>query len=461
MKEEIQELINLGKYDDIFHKFGQKIFLKYVPKKYKKMDIEKLLEEGRYEDIYLKYGEKAYNKILFKVMYKEIRENKGQREANIWKYKVRIQRFLKALGFTTVLGLSVATGGKNNENFQNVTTEISSSIDELSIKVQNDWKELIDDDNRFISKDNIFIQGIYIPLELVSYFYLFCIFYNLSNQLELAMCKQKVEEYLQQVKKYGKSVKRMNLSNIQIFMKVMEDMWKNIQGFKPPKLFSGKNAMMDLVLATKDGYGVCKNMALYVARRLNEINPDFNARVAEVYVPINYKGYKKANIKTKVIKDPLKNMNELKLKVYDRVTKNSGNHVIVLLDSKEDNAIIALDPTSPGIGVLIEGRIYMFNESEYGKSSYVLKEFTTTAWANLNKTNLGFSKMNLDGIKDYNNSWKPWSRNNYDRLRNKYSLLKQNEALKELRRMQQIVANGTREKPDDKKTIQISEKDKS
>ena len=450
LEKKIKKLKENGDYQRIFDQFGQKVFLKHVPKKYKKMDIKRLQKEGRYEDIFWKYGEKVYNRILFNAMYKEIKENKGNREANTWKIKTRMQKFLKALGFTTVFGLLIATGGKNNENFQNTSTEISSTIDdELKNKNQDDLNELMDADNNSISKDNLFMRFMSLPRGLVIEYYLICIAQDIFNKAQLLTCKKEIDEYLDQVEKYGKRVKRMNLSNIQLFMKVMEDMWKNIQGYKSPKLFKEKNAMMDLVLATDDKSGVCRNMAPYVARRLNAINPEFNARVAVVYYSIFVKGYKKAKMKRKLIKDSFEGLGE---RTIDSIKKRTGNHVIVLVDSKEDNAIIALDPTNPGIGVLIEGRIYMFNEKKYRKSTYVLKEIATTVQANQQKTNLGFSK--LDGINDYNNSWEPWANKNYDRLRRKYSVSKQNEALMQLRHMEEGINIRIEDKPNDMSSLQ-------
>ena len=258
---------------------------------------------------------------------------------------------------------------------------------------------------------------------------------NFLLDLQLGKYKNEVEEYKKQVSKYAKNVNRMNLKDIQIFMKLMNDMWDSIQGYKTQKLFNEKFAMMDFVLATKDGYGVCRNMAPYVARRLNEINPEYNARVANVYLPIDSEGFKKANIKQKILENPLEWFDGIKKEAISTLMKKVGNHAIVLIDSPKDNAILAIDPTNPGIGILIDGYVYMFNESEYKHPTYELKSVITTIFENLISTN-SITKIELTGIKDYNTSWKYWSGKNYATLRKKYSLEAQNKALEEVREIE-------------------------
>ena len=47
-------------------------------RKEKLEEIENLKEEGRFEDIFRKYGEREYKKILTFAMYSEIKEYRGK-----------------------------------------------------------------------------------------------------------------------------------------------------------------------------------------------------------------------------------------------------------------------------------------------------------------------------------------------------------------------------------------------
>ena len=116
-----------------------------------------------------------------------------------------------------------------------------------------------------------------------------------DNAIEYAA---EIEAYNEKIDDYASHVNSMNLSDIQIFMKVMDDMWKGIQGYKEPeKDISG---FLELDLATEEGYGVCRNMASDIARKLQEINPDYNARTIVVY---SNGAYKIADIHRNVIQD--------------------------------------------------------------------------------------------------------------------------------------------------------------
>lgn len=440
MNKDIEEMIKNRRYDDIFKQYGRDIFLKYVPKQYRKMDIKRLVEEERYEDIYLKYGEKAYNRVVYKAMYNEIKETKGKKEANIWKVKTRFLKFLRALGLTTVFGLAITTSGSNNESFQNIRNEISAEAEPIVDKIKDEFKEFIELDETNIKdwdRKNIFTQLLCVPIAFTIDVFLFWSVKNFLLNLQLGKYKNEVEEYKKQVSKYAKNVNRMNLKDIQVFMKLMNDMWDSIQGYKPPKLFNETFAMMDFVLATKDGYGICRNMAPYVARRLNEINPKYNARVANVYFPIGAEGYKIANIERKFIEDSMEELEGIKKEAISTLMMEIGNHAIVLIDSPQDNAILALDPTNPGIGILIDGYVYMFNEPQYKHPTYELKSVVTTIYENFLSTE-SITKIKLTGIKDYNTSWKYWSGKNFDALRKKYSLEEQNKALEEVRRIESV-----------------------
>jgi hypothetical protein len=58
-KEDINDIKKLKEqqnYDEIYKKYGRNVYIKYVPKKYRKVELKKLKKEKRYFDIYNKYG---------------------------------------------------------------------------------------------------------------------------------------------------------------------------------------------------------------------------------------------------------------------------------------------------------------------------------------------------------------------------------------------------------------------
>ena len=68
--ERFKDIMNLRKskeYDKIFEVYGQTIFKLAVPRKHQKAEVKELFEKGRWEDIYRKYGENTYNKYIYKM----------------------------------------------------------------------------------------------------------------------------------------------------------------------------------------------------------------------------------------------------------------------------------------------------------------------------------------------------------------------------------------------------------
>ena len=230
-------------------------------------------------------------------------------------------------------------------------------------------------------------------------------------------------------------------------MKVMDDMWKGIQGYKEPeKDISG---YLELDLATEEGYGVCRNMASDVARKLQEINPDYNARIIAVY---NDDVYKIADIHRNVIQDNETVMEEEKEKPESSekldITKMIGNHMVTLVDLNNDNITLALDPTNPGIGIYRDGNIIMLNTAKENFVRYDTKEIVTTL----------FFKTGADAavtsIKEFIESFKncPVS---LEELIDKYGLEAQNQALNQVRALEKVNSIEQKEERDFGKRIKV------
>lgn len=84
--ERFKDIMNLRKskeYDKIFEVYGQTIFKLAVPRKYQKAEVKELFEKGRWEDIYRKYGENTYNKYIYKMQEQEIYNETGSKPKSI------------------------------------------------------------------------------------------------------------------------------------------------------------------------------------------------------------------------------------------------------------------------------------------------------------------------------------------------------------------------------------------
>lgn len=373
-KSQIKKLKKEKKYDEIFYKFGTKEYKKNTPIKIRKQELKKLKAEGKYLDIYNKYGEDEYNKALLKAMYGEIKENKGIVIAILWRTKEKII-----------------------ETFKQVMVIFSGTL--------------------LLGPPTIALVGAdYIKDEVA------------KNQITYS---DEIEEYNDKINQYAKEINSMHLDDVQVFMKVMDDMWGSIQGYGiPEKDIIG---FEELDLASEDGYGVCRNMASDVAKKLNAINPKYNART--IIVNMGEEGkYTIANIERKTVKED-NNENEEESTVIETENENivdklmkkiSGNHLVTLVDVPEDNLIIVLDPTNPGIGIYKDGEITMLNADKEEGVKFEAKEYISSFILSGGIDNI------TDVIGDYAKSFEKSNLTSTE-IKEKYGLDAQNNALKEIR----------------------------
>ena len=366
-KLRIKELKKQKKYDEIYVEYGQKAYLKNVPSKVKAAELKQLKKEGRYEDIYNKYGNDEYGKIVSKAMYKEIKEAKGITKALLWKLKL----FLKIGVETTLFTASTMATG-------------------------------------------FLISG---ELEL--------------NYNEIKY-KNEIEQYNNNIEEYAKEVNSMNLNDVQVFMKVMDDMWGSIKGYKTPE--KDIYGFSELDIATPEGYGVCRNFASDVAKKLNAINPEYNARTMTVYMGDNNR-YQVANIDRNIIEnnetvtenEESKSDFNVENELIEDITKVLGNHMVTFVDVPEDNLIIVLDPTNPGIGIYKDGEIYMQNSRLEKGTDFEAKEITNSFVS-------GKHDGGLETVKSFFESFKD-SKLTAEEIEAKYGIEAQNRALEEVRQM--------------------------
>lgn len=182
-------------------------------------------------------------------------------------------------------------------------------------------------------------------------------------------------------------------------------------------------------------YGVCRNMADDMARKLNAINPDYNARNLLVRVSsfgegtensvINIYSYdfNPANAKKSRMLNETLTMNiihAVNKEHPDIASKLYANHAVVAVDIKEENTTLIIDPTNNLMGVFKNGEITFFNSLNKEKGVKMdITPLEDVAWNG--KTSL---KLPSQYIKSFLNP-----STTIEELNEKYGVAAQNLAL--------------------------------
>ena len=91
-----------------------------------------------------------------------------------------------------------------------------------------------------------------------------------------------IEQYQEDIEEYANFINDLELSDLEIFVKEMSDMWENINGYAEPDYEYDIWGYCRYNLYAKN-YGVCRQFADDCAARLNEINPEYQAQIVSVY----------------------------------------------------------------------------------------------------------------------------------------------------------------------------------
>lgn len=175
---------------------------------------------------------------------------------------------------------------------------------------------------------------------------------------------EEISSYDKKIQEYAKQINKLNLTDLQIIMKVMNDMWKSIAGYGEPKKDIVGFQRLDFL--EENGIGVCRNMADDVCAKINVINPKYNARILsvkmEMDIPIyiNNIGNSKRPSSENNSSSNSENTNENDF-MYNLIVDLYGNHKVVLMDIPNENITLVVDPTNPSIGIFRDGKIYMFS----------------------------------------------------------------------------------------------------
>lgn len=338
----IYKLFKEHKYDEIYEKYGKEIYSIITPNKIKNNEIEKLIENGDFLFIYEKYGVDIKKEHFKKIRLKDIENELGINfKFNSYVFFNDLKRKFKLICNKLTFKLCY---------FLYISFIIGSLISDYSDDI--------------INENTITYQN-------------------------------EIEDYNNEIESYAQYINSLNLSDLEIIMKVMNDMWEKIDGYKTPNNYD-INGYFRLSLYY-DGYGVCRNMADDLTARLNAINPDYEACNINVLIErVEVNNIKTINLNNEEIISSNDNeiidnnendnvtitdnneisynqkiINEYnKFKNYIIELKNNlientiGNHMVTCIKLKNIDAILIVDPTNPSIGLFKNGKLHMLSDKE-------------------------------------------------------------------------------------------------
>lgn len=173
---------------------------------------------------------------------------------------------------------------------------------------------------------------------------------------------EQINNYNQYINKYANEIKKLNLDHLQIIMKVMNDIWNEIDGYAVAKDLPTGYFRLTF---QEEGVGVCTSFADDFTARMNAINSEYNARNIIVYMDLNETdNLKIVDIERNILKYPEDNSNievsEIKVKLLQGIL---GNHMVSLIDIPNSDITMMIDTTNLLIGVLKNGYIYVLNNN--------------------------------------------------------------------------------------------------
>lgn len=225
----------------------------------------------------------------------------------------------------------------------------------------------------------------------------------------------RISEYERYVDDYLESIDFTGLSDLEIFMKLMQYEHQEMLYSTPEQEITGYFRVQML-----DGKGVCRNIADDLAYRLNLINPEYNAKM--ICVNSSYGNWVKNDDKMQIAPDYNFNNEEIDNdnKGLEEIKKRLfPNHAVTMINIPGEDYALILDPTNSGIGVISNGKIDMFNSDN--ENYYV----TELANALLMGYDIRFS-TELNELKSY------FTKHSLEELNELYGLDAQNEAIKKL-----------------------------
>lgn len=272
-----------------------------------KQKLKKMLAEGRYEDIYQVFGEKVYNRYINKYIRSDVEFENGDNK-NAQKIINSTPRHKKrsCIAFLTLLVFSKIV--------------VFATLRETSISDSKDkYGDLI-------------------------------------------------KKYNAVTKEYVDNLNLDGYDDIDIFMKLFDDLRNNVV-YGEPEIDAVGYMRIDAML----GKGVCRHMADDIAYKLNLINPKYNAKTVEVYLTDDVIACV-ANLNYMTEVDEENNENTENVDSPNTSSKRKANHRVVFVDLPERNLTLVLDPTNGSMGYLHDGEIDLINIANENHLEYCYLE---------------------------------------------------------------------------------------
>lgn len=212
--------------------------------------------------------------------------------------------------------------------------------------------------SKFILRLELFILFVVLPIFAVESFKDSYEYIIEDNQVVYA---EQIEENNNYINNYADEIQKHELSDLEIIMKVMFDIWDEIEGYGQAE---------DLPLGycrlafQEEDRGVCTSFADDFTTRMNAINSEYNARNIIVFCDNNEtKGLQICDIEQKIVEEPVTDdspFSELETKL---ITNLIGNHMVSLIDIPNTNLTLMVDTTNLLIGVFKNGKIHVLNNN--------------------------------------------------------------------------------------------------
>ena len=415
-----RKLLEGKHYDEIYNLFGKTTYILFTPASHKKQDIEKLLKEGNLALIYHKYGSletmfiKNFRKLKKEEIKKLLEEKRYVELQNAYGDKVlhehRFDAYRSDIEYETGSKFKakvLSSGSKNVHGLKEAVKGLTIFTTTIGVILVGQIGKIIDEMYREDIEKNASI----------------------------------IQEYDEEIAEYADYIQSLQLnSDLEVVMKVMDDMWKEIKYGTPTKDIAG---LYRLAFTEDEKVGECRNIADDFSARMNAINPEYNARILTVYGEENYfEEEKTADIKRIKKTDETiidsentttnNNNNQGMYEEIDRIfndiniTEYTGNHMVSIFEPIGKNYTLVVDPTNPSIGIIANGEIYMFQPTN--KNGIKFKPIGQITYVK----NYDFTDIRNEFLKSFI-SFK--SEEELQEISNEWNLEKQNQALETVRNL--------------------------
>lgn len=420
--ELFRKLLEGKHYDEIYNLFGKTTYILFTPASHKKQDIEKLLKEGNIALIYHKYGSletmfiKNFRKLKKEEIKKLLEEKRYVELQNAYGDKILHEHRFDAYRSD----IEYETGSK-----------FKAKVLSSGSKTVHGLKEAVKGLTIFTTTIGVILVG-----QIGK-------FIDEMYREDIEKNASIIQEYDEEIAEYADYIQSLQLnSDLEVVMKVMDDMWKEIKYGTPTKDIAG---LYRLAFTEDEKVGECRNIADDFSARMNAINPEYNARILTVYGEENYfEEEKTADIKRIKKTDETiidsenttttnnNNNNQSMYEEIDRIfndiniTEYTGNHMVSIFEPIGKNYTLVVDPTNPSIGIIANGEIYMFQPTN--KNGIKFKPIGQITYVK----NYDFTDIRNEFLKSFI-SFK--SEEELQEISNEWNLEKQNQALETVRNL--------------------------